>query len=100
MGIQPKIVKEKISNFSKKAKSAGDLSNVPDLNKRLSMNLLLLGAAALPVSALALPYALFFVPKSAEGGTGGTDALGNDIKASEWLTSHRAGDRTLSQGKG
>merc|ERR1711988_885171 len=101
MGIQPKIVKEKISNFSKKAKSAGDLSDVPDLNKRSTMNLLLLGAAALPVSTLALPYALFFVPKSAGGGSGGTvakDALGADIKASEWLKTHRAGDRTLSQG--
>merc|ERR1719364_5912 len=65
------------------------------------MNLLLVGAASLPVGTLALPYALFFVPKSAGGGTGGTvakDALGGDIKASQWLTTHRAGDRTLSQG--
>merc|ERR1711920_428123 len=74
---------------------------VPNMDKRNTMNLLLVGAASLPVSALALPYALFFVPKSAAGGSGGTaakDALGNDIKASEWLTIHRAGDRTLSQG--
>merc|ERR1711907_132046 len=91
-------------NFRQKlfnAKSLGELSDDPDMNKRFTMNLLLVGAASLPVGTLALPYALFFVPKSAGGGTGGTvakDALGNDIKASEWLTSHRAGDRTLSQG--
>merc|ERR550537_762304 len=74
---------------------------VPSMAKRNTMNLLLLGAASLPIGALALPYALFFVPKSAGGGSGGTvtkDALGGDIKASEWLKTHRAGDRTLSQG--
>lgn len=26
------------------------------------------------------------------------DALGNDIKASSWLATHQAGDRSLSQG--
>jgi len=38
---------------------------------------------------------------SAGGGGGGQiakDALGNDIKASEWLKTHPAGDRNLSQG--
>merc|ERR1711904_1400 len=76
-------------------------SEVPDMDRRVTMNLLLVGAASLPVGALAIPYALFFLPKSAGGGSGGTiakDALGSDIKASEWLKSHRAGDRTLSQG--
>merc|ERR1712087_638696 len=45
--------------------------------------------------------ALFFVPRSAGGGSAGTvakDALGSDIKATEWLKTHRSGDRTLSQG--
>ncbi len=38
---------------------------------------------------------------SAGGGSGGQvakDALGNDIKASSWLATHQAGDRSLSQG--
>lgn len=38
---------------------------------------------------------------SAGGGGGGTvakDALGNDVKASSWLKTHPAGDRSLSQG--
>lgn len=38
---------------------------------------------------------------SAGGGGGGSvakDALGNDIKASEYLKTHPAGDRNLAQG--
>lgn len=43
---------------------AGAVSGeVPDMAKRNTMNLLLLGATALPVGSLALPYAAFFVPK-------------------------------------
>jgi cytochrome b6-f complex iron-sulfur subunit len=76
-------------------------NDYPDMAKRNTMNILLVGAASLPITSLALPYALFFVPKSAGGSTGGIvakDALGNDIKATDWLKIHRAGDRTLSQG--
>merc|ERR1711939_236888 len=75
--------------------------NYPDMEKRTTMNILLAGAASLPIGSLALPYAFFFVPKSAGGGSGGIaakDAVGNDIKATDWLKTHRAGDRTLSQG--
>merc|ERR1712224_639453 len=77
------------------------LNDYPDMAKRNTMNILLVGAASLPITSLALPYALFFVPKSSGGSTGGIaakDALGNDIKASDWLKTHRPGDRTLSQG--
>merc|ERR1719316_1415117 len=82
-------------------RAAAVTGEIPDMNKRTTMNLLLVGAASLPIGTLAIPYALFFVPKSAGGGSSGTvakDALGSDIKASEWLKTHRAGDRTLSQG--
>ena len=77
------------------------LGEVPDMKRRRDMNILLAGSASLPVGFLALPYALFFVPKSSGGGSGGViakDGLGKDIKASEWLSAHRPGDRTLSQG--
>lgn len=53
------------------------------------------------VASLAGPYALFFVPKSSGGGSGGQaakDALGNDVKASVWTKTHLAGDRSLVQG--
>jgi len=57
--------------------------DVPDMNKRNIMNLLLVGAAGLPITAMAIPYAAFFVPVSSGGGAGGQiakDALGNDVK--------------------
>ncbi|KAL4441468.1 hypothetical protein ABPG77_001972 [Micractinium sp. CCAP 211/92] len=82
-------------------RAAAVAGEVPDMNKRNIMNLLLLGAVGAPAVGLAGPYALFFVPPSAGGGSGGQvakDALGNDIKASSWLATHQAGDRSLSQG--
>ncbi|XP_047950206.1 cytochrome b6-f complex iron-sulfur subunit 1, chloroplastic-like [Salvia hispanica] len=74
---------------------------VPDMGKRELMNLLLLGAIALPSTGMLLPYTYFFVPPGSGGGGGGTpakDALGNDIVAEEWIKTHGPGDRTLTQG--
>jgi cytochrome b6-f complex iron-sulfur subunit len=76
---------------------------VPDMDKRNSMNLLLLGAASLPVASLGLPYAFFFVPKSAGGSGGGQvakDALGNDVEVEQWVKDHplSQGGRALAQG--
>jgi len=71
------------------------------MDKRNIMNLLLLGAVGLPTIGLAGPYAVFFAPASSGGGTGGQaakDALGGDVKAQAWLTTHLAGDRSLTQG--
>ena len=95
------------------------------MDKRNVMNLLLAGGIALPVGALAVPYALFFVPvryislrgliltptvsnfhctllsRSAGGGAGGIaakDALGNDITETSWLATHKPGDHSLAQG--
>merc|ERR1711998_275139 len=101
MILQPARISKQFLSQGLSVNSLSQANDVPDLNKRFTMNLLLVGAAALPVGTLALPYALFFVPKTAGGGSGGTvakDALGSDIKASEWLKTHRPGDRTLSQG--
>jgi cytochrome b6-f complex iron-sulfur subunit len=72
---------------------------VPDMDKRNTMNLILVGGAALPVGGLALPYALFFVPKGGGGGGGGQvakDALGGDVLVNKWLDG-RPG-RALAQG--
>ncbi|PON45269.1 Rieske iron-sulfur protein [Parasponia andersonii] len=74
---------------------------VPDMSKRQLMNLLLLGAIALPTAGMLVPYATFFAPPGSGGTGGGTiakDALGNDVLAAEWLKSHGPGDRTLTQG--
>lgn len=37
-------------------------------------------------------------PNAGSGGLVAKDALGNDVKASEWLASHKKGDRSLTQG--
>eukprot|EP00239_Pterosperma_sp_CCMP1384_P006040 CAMPEP_0197847000 /NCGR_PEP_ID=MMETSP1438-20131217/4900_1 /TAXON_ID=1461541 /ORGANISM="Pterosperma sp., Strain CCMP1384" /LENGTH=220 /DNA_ID=CAMNT_0043458795 /DNA_START=107 /DNA_END=769 /DNA_ORIENTATION=- len=80
---------------------AGAPSMVPDMAKRNTMNLLLVGALGLPGSLLAGGYAYFFVPPSSGGGAGGQsakDANGDDVKLSAWLGAHQAGDRSLTQG--
>jgi len=82
-------------------RAASAAAEAPDMNKRVTMNWLLVGALGLPVGGLAVPFALFFVPKSggsAAGGQSAKDALGNDVKSSEWLKTHSVGDRSLTQG--
>jgi len=74
---------------------------VPDMNKRNTLNLILVGAASLPVGSLAIPYAAFFVPKSAGGGGGGIvakDALGGDVTLAQWAKDHPPPGRSLAQG--
>merc|ERR1719335_993964 len=68
------------------------------------MNLLLVGAAALPVGGLGIPYLLFFVPGAAfqQGGAGGgsiaKDALGNPVITQDWIKEHPPPGRALAQG--
>eukprot|EP01024_Parvocaulis_polyphysoides_P011820 TRINITY_DN1416_c7_g2_i4.p1 TRINITY_DN1416_c7_g2~~TRINITY_DN1416_c7_g2_i4.p1 ORF type:complete len:213 (+),score=41.27 TRINITY_DN1416_c7_g2_i4:162-800(+) len=84
-----------------RAASGAAAEEVPDMNKRNIMNLLLVGSAALPIGTMAIPYFAFFVPVSSGTGSGGQtakDALGNDIKQSTWLQTHKPGDRALAQG--
>ncbi|GAQ88485.1 Cytochrome b6-f complex iron-sulfur subunit [Klebsormidium nitens] len=74
---------------------------VPDMNKRVTMNLLLVGALSLPAAGLLGPYAYFFVPPSsgsAGGGVVAKDALGNDVAVSKWTKTHLANDKSLVQG--
>lgn len=76
-------------------------SEVPDMDKRFTMNLLLLGGIGLPVAGLAGPFALFFVPNIPGGGAGGQaakDALGNDVTVKSWLATHAPNTRALTQG--
>ncbi|KAG1678308.1 hypothetical protein FOA52_013929 [Chlamydomonas sp. UWO 241] len=82
-------------------RAASASSEVPDMEKRNIMNLLLAGGVALPVGGLAVPFALFFVPKSAGGdgaGLAAKDALGNDVTLAGWLKTHPNGDHSLTQG--
>eukprot|EP00177_Eucheuma_denticulatum_P001679 GFKZ01003018.1.p1 GENE.GFKZ01003018.1~~GFKZ01003018.1.p1 ORF type:complete len:201 (-),score=24.43 GFKZ01003018.1:107-709(-) len=81
--------------------AAGTGNPVPDMQKRTIMNGLLVGAGALPATAMAAAFVSFFVPPKAGGGAGGLpakDAAGNDVKAASYLKTHPAGDVNLVQG--
>ena len=72
-----------------------------DDQRRLVMNLLMVGAGGLTVVGFGLPFILFFFPPGSGGGTGGIpakDALGNDILAKEYLATKPVNDRSLAQG--
>lgn len=72
-----------------------------DEERRFTMNLILLGSAAVTVGGLAVPFVAFFVPPGAGGGGGGVsakDALGNDLFSKPYLESKAAGDHSLAQG--
>merc|ERR1711874_463024 len=68
---------------------AGAPAMVPDMDKRNTMNLLLVGALGLPGLSLAGGYAFFFVPPGGGGAGGGQsakDANGDDVKVTNWLS--------------
>ncbi|NET30774.1 MAG: cytochrome b6-f complex iron-sulfur subunit [Cyanothece sp. SIO1E1] len=75
--------------------------DVPDIGRRQFMNLLTFGAATGTALGALYPIVKYFIPPSSGAAGGGLiakDALGNDIVASEFLTSHSAGERVLAQG--
>lgn len=80
---------------------ASGSADVPDMGRRQFMNLLTFGTITGTFVGALYPVVKYFIPP-ASGGVGGgvtaKDALGNDIKVSEFLDSHGAGDRTLAQG--
>ncbi len=76
-------------------------SDVPDMGRRQFMNLLTFGTVTGVALGALYPVVKYFIPPSS-GGTGGgllaKDALGNDISASEFLATHKPGERSLAQG--
>jgi cytochrome b6-f complex iron-sulfur subunit len=74
---------------------------VPDMPRRNTMNAVLVGAVGVSALGLAVPYLSFFIPTTA-GGTGGgliaKDAIGNDVTAKSWKSSHGPSARELVQG--
>merc|ERR1719265_1425685 len=74
---------------------------VPTMEKRFTMNLILLGSAGLTVGGLGIPFIAFFVPPGTGGGTGGLiakDALGADVTVAGWIKDHPPPQRSLAQG--
>jgi cytochrome b6-f complex iron-sulfur subunit len=81
--------------------SAAEEEFVPDMNRRNLMNLVLVGGVGATVAGAGIPYLLFFVPTGVGGEGAGLlakDALGNDVKSTEWLETHLPGSRGLVQG--
>lgn len=80
---------------------ASGSADVPGMGRRQFMNFLTFGSVTGVALGALYPVVKYFLPPSS-GGTGGgltaKDALGNDIKASEFLATHNAGDRVLAQG--
>lgn len=72
-----------------------------DEERRLLLNLIVVGPALVTISAFAIPYIAFFVPPGTDGRVGGSpakDALGNDLFVQDYLAAKPAGDRSLVQG--
>jgi cytochrome b6-f complex iron-sulfur subunit len=85
------------------AANAAEGGMVPDMEKRNTMNLLLVAAVSLPVGQLALGFASFFFPNVGGGGAGGQvakDALGNAVTVEQWIKDHPPPTRALAQGLG
>lgn len=79
----------------------GEVTFVPDMPRRQTMNAILVGAIGVSTLGLAVPYLSFFVPAGSGGGGSGQvakDALGNDVTVAGWKDSHTSGARELVQG--
>ena len=65
-------------------------ADVPDMGRRQFMNFLAFGAVTGTALGGLYPYIKYFIPASKGGSGGGVtakDALGNDLKISEYLES-------------
>lgn len=80
---------------------ASGSADVPSMGRRQFMNFLTFGSVTGVALGALYPVVKYFLPPSSGGAGGGLvakDALGNDIKASEFLAEHSVGDRVLAQG--
>ncbi|NJN76775.1 MAG: cytochrome b6-f complex iron-sulfur subunit [Synechococcaceae cyanobacterium RL_1_2] len=76
-------------------------SDVPSMGRRQFMNLLTFGSATGVALGALYPVVKYFIPAGSGGAGGGVtakDELGNDVVASEFLATHKPGDRVLAQG--
>ena len=76
-------------------------ADVPDMGRRQFMNLLTFGTITGVAAGALYPVVKYFIPKSSGGagaGLAAKDKLGNDILASEFVSTRQAGERSLAQG--
>ncbi|MEO0488785.1 MAG: cytochrome b6-f complex iron-sulfur subunit [Cyanobacteria bacterium P01_A01_bin.123] len=75
--------------------------DVPNLGRRQFMNLLTFGSITGTALGALYPVVKYFLPPSsgsAGGGVSAKDALGNAVKAEDFLSNNGPGSRTLAQG--
>jgi len=83
-------------------RSTGEYTGfVPDMQRRMLMNLVTVAATAVPVAVLLGGYIYYFVPQT--GGAGGGaqlcgDVTGAPVSLDGWVKSHKPNDRALVQG--
>jgi cytochrome b6-f complex iron-sulfur subunit len=71
------------------------------MGRRQFMNLLAFGSVTGVALGALYPVVRYFIPPSASGAGGGVvakDALGSDVKLSQFVAEHNVGDRVLVQG--
>jgi cytochrome b6-f complex iron-sulfur subunit len=76
-------------------------SDVPDMGRRQFMNLLTFGTITGVAAGALYPVVAYFIPPSSGGSGGGLtakDKLGNDVIVTEFLATHKSGERALAQG--
>ena len=81
--------------------SPGEVAFVPYMQRRSTMNAILVASVGVTALGLAYPYLSFFLPPGTGGAGAGTvakDALGADVTIKGWTDSHQPGARELVQG--
>lgn len=76
-------------------------ADAPSMGRRQFMNLLTFGTVTGVAVGALYPVVKYFLPPAsgaAGGGVTAKDALGNDVIVSEFLSTHKPGDRVLAQG--
>merc|ERR1719331_20172 len=96
--VAPRMAVARVAQTPAMAAAADDF--VPDVQRRVIMNLVLLGGAGVPVLWLLGGFVYFFVPPGGGGGGGlrAKDALGNDVKGADWAKKFPFPSRALVQG--
>jgi len=74
---------------------------VPDMQRRMLMNLITIAATAVPVAVLLGGYVFYFIPQTGGGGGGAQpcgDITGAPVSLAKWVKAHKPNDRELVQG--
>lgn len=101
--VPPSSPVSPLSTTTRKMASLEGENDVPDMDRRKLMNMILLfGGVGPVVTELSAPYLMFFVPhENGEGGSARAQArtkAGLPVTRAEWLATHGDGDRELVEG--